>query len=435
MKVISNMVLNIQGVISVKCFYEYELNDLSANTFVENFTDNFKKFAKERLQHFECKKNSIDYKISKYIGEECQIEKDKITAGANEKIQQTLGVQNVLDFNYVSEKNELDSTKLKLFLGSENNNRQSQTKIMKNVTSNQSQTFSAHKAKQTQTPKLFSTDANQFSQILVEKSKSNLPKYVSLKSRKKSETRCQITLADSTNNLSNHQIPVGIYNIRKTSYANAILQVLFHQLEFARQICKYRVDDAKWDSYQSIILDPNYIPSQSEKHGLAVNGCEFIVSLQHLFYQLASRKQAAVSPRDVLSRMVWSDGQPMLEQYKQQDALEFVTSAFELVEAGMTLRRQVRDDSEHFDHGPSGTNPFEGEFRTVVRNCSTGSVLNEQTEKFNHVILSVQHGNLQRALQEALKFRVDGVEHEVGLAWLSRELTCRARASRSKSQA
>lgn len=63
-------------------------------------------------------------------------------------------------------------------------------------------------------------------------------------------------------------------------------------------------------------------------------------------------------------------------------------------------------------------NCFEGQFRVLIKEADTENVINDGTEKFNHIILNVEFGDLKTALKRVLKYRVDDLEYSVRVGFV-----------------
>ena len=137
-----------------------------------------------------------------------------------------------------------------------------------------------------------------------------------------------------------HQLPIGILNAGNTCFSNSVLQVMYHHSAFSTQICKFRLNKNKWNEYKT--KAKNSSGKSVEDYKFSKNGCRFIQNLQTLFRKMANRsKRDPPDSKTLLSRMIWPNGKKMFEQGKQQDAVEFATCAFELIEAGFELDQQV----------------------------------------------------------------------------------------------
>ena len=153
---------------------------------------------------------------------------------------------------------------------------------------------------------------------------------------------------------SNHQIsqnhvtgraaedlPTGIINMGNTCYSSCILQILYHYPGFAKPICKFRIDEAKKSRFENLAQTLKNSKSQSGKHQLILNGSLLIETLQNFFYQLTAAGNNQADPSDVLSKMVSRDGNELFAIGKQEDVVEFMNCAFDLIEAGLELDQRV----------------------------------------------------------------------------------------------
>lgn len=136
--------------------------------------------------------------------------------------------------------------------------------------------------------------------------------------------------------------PKGITNIGNTCYSSCILQILFHQPRFLKKIAKFAAAEEKRGKYLRRMAEPAGLSAEKKrKYGLALRGARFVESLQRFFKQMLVGRSEWVSPADVFAAMVSADNARMFSVGVQEDVVEFLGAAFQLIEAGFRLDRQV----------------------------------------------------------------------------------------------